>query len=178
MFDWRLACRLELHYAFSGSKMSEIERIVDQMDRAFSGDAWHGPPLLLLLEGVTAEAAAKHPVAGAHSIWEIANHVAAWNMIVRRRIAGEEVNVTPELDWPHVEETTPVDWRRTLDNLKDSRARLRSVVQALADERLREQVIGKDYPLYVMLHGLVQHDLYHAGQVAVLKKALAGAARP
>ena len=158
--------------------MGEIERIVDQMDRAFSGDAWHGPPLLHLLEDVTAEQAATHPVAGAHSIWEIANHVAAWNMIVRRRIAGENVNVTPELDWPQVEETSRVDWQLTLENLKHSRTRLRGVVQNLPDEKLREQVIGKDYPLYVMLHGLVQHDLYHAGQIAILKKALAGGTPP
>jgi len=57
--------------------MSEINRILDQMDRAFSGEAWHGPDLTLLLKGVSAEDASKHPVPGAHSIWELVNHIAA-----------------------------------------------------------------------------------------------------
>ena len=165
-------------YAFSRAKrVSEIQRIVDQMNRAFSGEAWPGPAVMKLLEGITAEDAAKYPAAGAHSIWELVNHIAAWNMIVRRRAAGEAVEVSPELDWPPVEETTEDDWHRTLENLKDSRARLRRVVELLADEKLGEIVPGKDHSLYVMLHGLIQHDLYHAGQIAVLKKALAGAAR-
>ncbi|MFY9751198.1 MAG: hypothetical protein WAJ92_01050, partial [Candidatus Acidiferrales bacterium] len=67
--------------------MSEIQRIVDQMDRAFSGDAWHGPALAQLLEGVTAEDASKHAVRGVHSIWEIVNHIASWNGIVMHRLA-------------------------------------------------------------------------------------------
>jgi uncharacterized damage-inducible protein DinB len=153
--------------------MSEIQRIVDQMDRGFSGDAWHGPPVMQVLEGVTADDAAKYPVDGAHSIWEIVNHIAAWNMIVRLRIEGETPEVTPELDWPPVSETTEQDWRSAVDNLTHSRIRLRRVVQSLHDEKLGEQVRGKDHTLYVMLHGVVQHDLYHAGQIAILKKALA-----
>lgn len=156
--------------------MTEVQRIIDQMDRAFAGNAWHGPPLMYLLDGVSADDAAARPIPNAHSIWEIVNHVAAWNMIVRRRAVGETVDVTPDLDWPPVEETTDVDWRRAIEQLKDSRARLRTVVESISDEKLPEKVHGQKYPLYGMLHGLVQHDLYHAGQIAVLKKALAGAA--
>lgn len=153
--------------------MSEIQRIVDQMDRGFSGDAWHGPPVMQVLEGVNADDAATYPVTGAHSIWEIVNHIAAWNMIVRLRIEGETPEVTPELDWPPVGETTEQDWRSAVENLTHSRLRLRRVVQSLGDEKLGQQVPGNNYALYVMLHGVVQHDLYHAGQIAILKKALA-----
>lgn len=143
------------------------------MDRGFSGDAWHGPPVMQVLEGVNADDAAKYPVTGAHSIWEIVNHIAAWNMIVRLRIEGETPEVTPELDWPPVGETTEQDWRSAVENLTHSRLRLRRVVQSLGDEKLGQQVPGNNYALYVMLHGVVQHDLYHAGQIAILKKALA-----
>jgi uncharacterized damage-inducible protein DinB len=158
--------------------MLEIHRILDQLDRAFAGEAWHGPDVLHLLDGVLADDAAKYPIPSAHSIWEIVNHIAAWNMIVRRRAAGESVDVTPELDWPPVEETTDADWQRSVEHLKDSHSRLRHVVESLADEKLREKVPAQDYSYYAMLHGLIQHDLYHAGQVAILKKALAGASRP
>ena len=75
--------------------MSEIARIVDQMDRAFNGNAWHGPSLESLLEGVTAEQASKHPIPSAHSIWELVNRVASWNSIVAHRAAGEESGCEP-----------------------------------------------------------------------------------
>ncbi|MFZ3217085.1 MAG: DinB family protein [Candidatus Acidiferrales bacterium] len=152
--------------------MTEINRILDQMDRAFAGDAWHGPPLESLLDGISAEDASLHPVRGAHSIWELVNHVAAWNSIVRRRAEGAKEEVTPELDWPPVWETTEVAWQRSRVHLRECRARLREVVQNLPPEKLDETVTGENYSCYVMLHGLVQHDLYHAGQIAMLKKAL------
>lgn len=157
--------------------MPETRRILDQLDRAFHGEAWHGPDLMQLLDGLSADDASKYPVPSAHSIWEIVNHIAAWNMIVRRRAAGESVDVTPELDWPPVEETTDSDWQRTVEHLKDSRARLRQIVESLPEEKLREKVPAQDYSHYGMLHGLIQHDIYHAGQIAILKKALAGAAQ-
>ena len=64
--------------------MKELERIKDQFQRAFNGQAWHGPSLLSLLAGVTAEQAAAHPVPGAHSIWELTLHIAAWESEIGR----------------------------------------------------------------------------------------------
>jgi uncharacterized damage-inducible protein DinB len=151
---------------------TEIRRILDQMDRAFSGDAWHGPPLLGLLEGVHAEDAAAHPVKGAHSIWELVQHIGAWNSIVHRRIEGQVVEVTPEQDWPHIWEVSEVEWTRALNNLKESRKRLRESVENLQDDGLGEPADKGGNSRYVLLHGIVQHDLYHAGQIAILKKAL------
>jgi uncharacterized damage-inducible protein DinB len=153
--------------------MSEINRILDQMDRAFSGEAWHGPDLMLLLKGVSAEDASKHPVPGAHSIWELVNHIAAWNTIVQQKSKGEPVNVTTELDWPPVWEVSEVSWKRSLATLAENSTRLRSYVKTVRDDQLDEKVQRENYSQYVLLHGSVQHDLYHAGQIAVLKKALA-----
>ena len=68
--------------------MSEVARILDQLDRAYSGEAWHGPSLLRLIEGVSAESASKHSIQGAHSIWELVNHIAAWNTIVQHELGG------------------------------------------------------------------------------------------
>jgi len=152
--------------------MSEINRIVDQMDRTFSGAAWHGPPLMQVLEGVSAENASKHSVHGAHSIWELVNHIAAWNTIVGHKLKDEEVEVTAERDWPPVWEADEIAWKRSLENLAENRARLRKLVQSFRDDKLDEIVARENYSRYVLLHGLVQHDLYHAGQIAILKKAL------
>ena len=158
--------------------MSEIDRILDQMDRAFSGDAWHGPPLKSLLDGLLAEDASRHPLEGAHSIWEIVQHITAWNTIVRRELVGEALSVTTEQDWPPVWEVSEAAWHRTVENLVDAHNRLREATKGLRDEQLDEKPIKRtDNSRYVMLHGIVQHDLYHAGQIAVLKKALGGARR-
>ena len=89
--------------------MSEINRILDQMDRAFSGEGWHGPDLTQLLNGISAEDASKHPVRNAHSIWKLVNHIAAWNTIVQQKSKGEPIEVTTEVDWPPVWE---VRWVR------------------------------------------------------------------
>jgi uncharacterized damage-inducible protein DinB len=153
--------------------MSEINRILDQMDRAFSGEAWHGPDLMLLLKGVSAEDASKHPVAGAHSIWELVNHIAAWNTIAQQKSKGEPIKVTAEMDWPPVWDASEVAWKRSLENLGDNRTRLRNYVKTVRDDQLDEMVKRENYSQYVLLQGLVQHDLYHAGKIAVLKRALA-----
>jgi len=152
--------------------MSEVARILDQLDRAYSGEAWHGPSLLRLIEGVSAESASKHSIQGAHSIWELVNHIAAWNTIVQHELGGEVVEISAERDWPPVWEASEVAWKRSLETLAESRRRLRKAVEALHDDQLDEKPVTRsDNSRYLMLHGLVQHDLYHAGQIAVLKKA-------
>lgn len=152
--------------------MSEVERILDQMDRAFAGEAWHGPNLTRLLEGVTAQEAVQHPIAGAHSIWELVNHIAAWNEIMRRELEGEALEINTEMDWPGVGEASEAAWKAALGKLRENRARIRKKVATLRDEQLDEKPAARtENTRYVMLHGLVQHDLYHAGQIAILKKA-------
>lgn len=152
--------------------MSEVNRILDQMDRAWDGDAWHGPTVKRVLDNVTADLASQHPIRSAHSIWEIVNHVGSWNRIVRHRLISDPIEPTPEVDWPPVWDNSGVAWKRTLESLDESRMLLRKSVEALKDDQLNVQLLGEGYTNYVMLHGLVQHDLYHAGQIALLKKAV------
>ena len=152
--------------------MTEIQRIADQLRRAYEGEAWHGPSLRELLSSVTAAQAARRPLPGAHTIWELVLHIAAWESIVRRRLGGEAVEATPEQDWPPVRDTSDAAWKKTLEELARSHLALRESVAALSDDQLRQKVAGQNYSIYGMLHGLIQHDLYHAGQIALLKKAL------
>lgn len=153
-----------------GPQIEEISRIADQLKRAFEGDAWHGPAVLEVLEGVNARAAAAKPVRGAHSIWEIVLHIAAWDGAIRRRMEGQALQLSDEQDFPPVRDTSDAAWRSALGNLKQRHAELIQVLLAMPDYRLTGQVPGKDYDFYHMLHGAVQHELYHAGQIALLKK--------
>jgi uncharacterized damage-inducible protein DinB len=153
-----------------GPQIDEKSRIADQLKRAFEGDAWHGPAVLEVLEDVNARAAASKPVAGAHSIWEIVLHIAAWDGAIRHRMDGQALQLSDEQNFPAVKDISDAAWRGALENLKQRHAELIQGVLAMPDHRLTSQVPGKDYDFYHMLHGAVQHELYHAGQIALLKK--------
>jgi uncharacterized damage-inducible protein DinB len=153
--------------------MSETARIADQLRRAFGGAAWHGDSLSKILRGVTARQAAAHPIKNAHSIWELVLHIAAWDGAVRRRLAGEAVSLSAGRNFPPVKDTSTAAWRRTLAHLKQVHDELVVAASAFPDSRLGEKVPGKkpDYhTFYYNLHGVVQHELYHTGQIALLKK--------
>lgn len=126
-----------------------------------------------VLAGVDAKRAVQRPLRAAHTIWEIVLHIAVWEDVARRRVSGEVIgDLPPEEDWPPVRDTSEAAWRKTLQELERGHQRLRQTIAGLADERLGETLAGKNYSVYVMLHGVVQHDLYHAGQIAILKRAL------
>lgn len=141
------------------------------MKRAYEGIAWHGPSVRELLNGVTAETAAARPLAGAHSIWEIVLHSAAWEAAVRRRLQGQPIELTPEEDWPAVTDTGEAAWQAALAALDAGDRQLREAISHLSDADLDKTVEGQPYTIYFMLHGVIQHDLYHAGQIGLLKKA-------
>ncbi len=157
--------------------MSELDRIIDQLQRAFDGDAWHGPSVIRVLAGVTTQQAVAHPIPPAHSIWQIVLHLISWKNEVRRRLGGADPAMPLEGDWPEVGRPDPTTWSATLARLRDAHAALVAAARKLSDERLGEMVGTKRDPAlgtgtyYVLLHGSVQHDIYHAGQIAVLKKA-------
>ena len=153
--------------------MNEMKRIVDLLDRAGDGDAWHGPPVDATLAGVTAAQAGARPLAGGHTIWELTLHIAVWDRVVKRRLGGERYEPSSAEDWPPVTTMSDAAWRRAVADVRVARAELRDALLAFDASRLDETVPGKSYSFYVMAHGIVQHDLYHAGQIAILRKARA-----
>lgn len=152
------------------SQNSEPALIAEQLRRAFEGDAWHGPALLELLEDVDAATAMAKPLPKAHSIWELVLHVAAWDGAACRRLAGEKCQPTGPANFPPVLKPTEGAWRKAVAHTRRMHDVLVRTVAALPEARLRERVPGKRYDFYFMLHGIAQHELYHAGQIALLKK--------
>jgi uncharacterized damage-inducible protein DinB len=150
--------------------MSEIQTIIDELKDIHDGDAWHGPSMKEILSGVTAEQAAAKPLANAHSIWELTLHVAAWEVVFMRRLAGLQVDEPEEGDFPAVTDASEDAWRRTLNRFDEGHRRLIEAVATLTGERLSEIVPGKDYTVEYMLRGILRHHVYHAGQIALLKK--------
>ncbi|AMV23717.1 DinB superfamily protein [Gemmata sp. SH-PL17] len=149
----------------------ERARVDDELRRAYDGDCWHGPPLLEVLQGITAQTAAvQHPQL-AHSIWALVNHLAAWIEVAARRITEWRAITEPDAgNFPPVTDTSGAAWAATLNDLDRRHQTLLSVVANLAPEKLDAVVPGKTYAVAVMLHGTSQHYAYHAGQIALLKK--------
>jgi len=153
------------------SFQTESLRIADQLRRAFYGDAWHGPALMELLEDVDAAMASAKPLHDVHSIWELVLHIAAWDGAGIVRLGGKVCQLTGTDNFPLVPKPTEAAWRKAVAETRRTHDKLVKTVAGLEDSRLRDRVPGKRYDFYHMLHGIAQHELYHAGQIAILKKA-------
>ena len=108
--------------------MTETERIADQLNRAFVGDAWHGPAVLEILKGVTAEQAKARPFAAAHSIWELALHIEAWTRACRRRLQGERAELSEAEDWPALIGSDKEAWEQTRQSIKQAHEELAAAI--------------------------------------------------
>jgi len=155
--------------------LPESERIADQLRRAFDGGAWHGPAVTELVEDVDATTAVARPIANVHSIWELLLHIAVWDNAGLVRFTGKKWQPTGTANFPVVpHKATEAAWRKAIADTKRIHEKLVKTVAALPESRLRDRVPGKRYDFYHMLHGIAQHELYHAGQIAILKKAAQG----
>lgn len=150
--------------------MSEINRIIGQLNAGFKGVAWHGPSVLEVLKGVTAEQAARWRIGDSHTCWEIVLHIVCWKDAARRRLLGERYIPTDEENFPSVIDTSDAAWKKALATLRKSHNQLVKVAEGLSDRRLDKPFPTQRATPYQILHGVVQHDIYHAGQIALIKK--------
>jgi uncharacterized damage-inducible protein DinB len=157
--------------------MGEREHILKELKQAHDGDPWHGSSRAAILADVTLYEATRHPDGGAHSIWDLVLHMRAWTGEVARRVREGNPGQPAEGDWPAVGATTETAWREAVNGLAMAHAEVTAAVRALPegklDERIggpRDAVLGSGVTYREMLHGLAQHDAYHSGQIALLKR--------
>jgi hypothetical protein len=158
--------------------LGPIDILADQWRRSCWTDAWHGSSLGALLRDVDARTAAARPIEGGHSIWEVVLHLIGWTDEVARRLQGHAPGQPQAGDWPSPPEPTTAGWQAALDALAEAQGRLEGVLVAFPADRLGERVGGeRDAPLGTgvsyegMLNGLLQHNAYHGGQIALLRRA-------
>ena len=153
--------------------MSEIERIAGLLEQTFEGSAYYGPSVLGALEGVTAEMALAKPRWRVHSIWELVVHLTAELNYAHDVIAGTAGPwVEGETTWPAVTETSGAAWQKAIEDLKKANRALVRAVKQLDDAILDEKPVRVRGPFYLMLHGTMQHNVYHAGQISLLSKQM------
>jgi hypothetical protein len=153
-------------------------KIADELERVMAGDAWFGDPVATILTGVSPAQARQRPLAGAHSIWEVVRHMTAWTEEVTQRLGGAPAGTPAIGDWPGPSGPDDEAWRRDVERLFEAHRTLMTAVSRLKPGALaaptndpRNRELGTGVSREVMLHGLAQHHAYHAGQIALLKRA-------
>jgi len=145
------------------------------LDEAFAGPSWHGPALYTALRGVTPKQAAWRPGRGRHSIWELVVHAAYWKHVVRQRLSGRRAERFPlrGTNW-FVRPSGDRTWHDDVRLLAEEHERLREVVKRLPARSMTRIVgHGRDTAAYT-IRGIAAHDLYHAGQIQLLKRLQRG----
>jgi uncharacterized damage-inducible protein DinB len=152
----------------------DLAILLDALDRAFDIRSWHGPGLRGLIRGLTARQASWRPAVGRHSIWELVLHTADWKYAVTRRLTGSPVGRFPRKpgNWP----STPAkpdarQWKDDVALLEDAHRRLRAAVATLDRRRLTRR-LGRGWTVAQTIEGIAAHDLYHAGQIGLIKRML------
>lgn len=151
----------------------ESIRIAAQLRHAFTGQPWHGPPLSELLADVTPEQACARPIAATHNIQELVLHIDVW---LRAALDAAHGIAMPKLyrtekDWQVVTEADASAWANATQRLFEGAEQFAHVIEEFPDERLEDIVPGREYDFYFLFHGIVQHSLYHAGQISLLRSA-------
>lgn len=159
--------------------MSEAASLASQVEKIHAGDPWYGDAIATVLEGVTPKDAAARPIRGAHTIWELVLHLTSWAKEVERRLASGVWREPEDGDWPTPPDDTSGNWRRSVEQLEAAHAALGQTVAGLSPAQLNQQIgierdraLGTGVTLRETIHGILQHDAYHLGQIALLKKAL------
>lgn len=148
--------------------MNEMQHILTTIKRTFHGAAWHGPAVKEVLKDITAEQALMR-LPNTHSIIELAGHMATWRVYVVRKLQGDGTfKVSDDTNFP-----AEKDWAKVLRDLDDSQAQLEQALDKFPEEKLHELVPHSAYKhsYYTILHGIVHHDLYHAGQIQLIAKS-------
>ena len=157
--------------------MSEIDRLSHLLREAIDGTPWHGPSLRSALDGIDVAAAAARPIAQAHSAWEIVLHLTGWTREVANRLEGKGPGPPALGDWPEIGPVDEGRWNAARDDLFSAHEELVAALGRFPESRLSDRIGGaRDAPLGTgvsyreMILGALQHDAYHSGQIALLKK--------
>lgn len=150
------------------------------LDQGFDRATWHGPTLGGSIRGLTVRETLWRPGPRRHNIWELVLHTAYWKYAVRRRLTGAAGGRFPRpgSNWPALPAgQTPAAWRRDVALLKTMHRDLRDTVAGLPLAQLRVKGGRKRWTHSEMIHGVAMHDLYHAGQIQLIKRLYAAGRR-
>jgi hypothetical protein len=156
----------------SAQRESPIATLLDIIDRSFDRQSWHGPNLRGSIRGLKHVQALWRPHPERHNIWEQVLHAAYWKYTVRRRILGEKRGSFALVgsNWFTPVETTAAAWRCDVQLLVETHQTLRAAIAAVPAYRLHKRLPGAKVTYFFLISGVAAHDIYHAGQIQLLKR--------
>jgi len=153
----------------------DIKQLLQMFDEAFDTKSWHGTNLSGSIRGIPASKAARRPRPGSHNIWEIVLHTAYWKYAVRRRLEGGKRGsfALRGSNWfPRKDSSDTLLWRKECALLVREHRLLRLVISRLSSGDLRKKPGGGKVSVGMMIRGIGAHDLYHAGQIQLIKRMI------
>jgi uncharacterized damage-inducible protein DinB len=152
--------------------MNDLDRVKDQFHRIFAGPAWHGASILAVLDDLAFPEPQYRLIPGTHTIGELVRHLLAWRTLLLQRLRGNDgYKVTDDLDWVEGP-ATQEEWLEDLERLRSTQREMMLLLGRFNPNLLDDQAPGSDASWHTLFHGLIQHDLYHLGQISLLKKAM------
>jgi uncharacterized damage-inducible protein DinB len=145
--------------------MQEIRNLSKLVQRVYSGKAWHGPSVMDVLKDVD-EISCQKKLGNSHSIVELVLHMVSWRTFVTKRLLGNTAfELTDDQNFP-----SETDWETALEKLEKSQSELVQAIETITAEQLQETVANRKYDFFVLLHGIIHHDIYHLGQIQLILK--------
>jgi len=149
---------------------SEVRRIRSLIKSCYDGPAWHGPAVLQTIKTINFEIIGKR-VNDSHNIIELVNHMASWKLFIIKKLDGDaDFDVVGPINFTKIDNPTAADWTAALERLQTIHDELMDKLKLTEDSILLEGVPGRSYNFFFLLTGIVNHSLYHLGQIKLLMK--------
>jgi uncharacterized damage-inducible protein DinB len=149
--------------------------LLQLIDEAYEKQTWHGPNLRASVRGLSAGQALWRPGPGRHNIWEIVVHAAYWKYTVRRRLLGEKRGSFPleGSNWfPRSDAANAKAWKDDLQLLDECHRSMRKAIASIPESKLNIKSPNSKYTNVAIIYGIANHDIYHAGQIRLLKRLM------
>lgn len=161
--------------------MTTSEKLSHELKNILSGDPWYGDSVYSIIERVIFEAAFEKPPDAAHNIAEIVLHMLAWTEEVLDRMSGKRASAPLRGDWPETGEPEEQKWQNYVNDLKLVNVNLLGVIESFPEDKWskpmndkREPALGTGVTYEELVNGLIQHHVYHSGQIAILNRIING----
>jgi uncharacterized damage-inducible protein DinB len=161
--------------------MTTSEKLSNELQKVLSGNPWYGNPVYQIIEQVSFEAAFEKTAGAAHTIAGIVLHMLAWTEEVMDRMNGMTAGVPSSGDWPPTGASDEQKWQNYVNDLKLVNVNLLGLIQNFPEEKWNEQVndernreLGNGVSYEELVSGLIQHHIYHSGQIAILNRIING----
>jgi hypothetical protein len=159
----------------AGTANPLVAMLLEITDQAFDRKSWHGTTLRGALRGLTPEEALWRPGPGRHNIWELTLHAAYWKYAVRRRLAGDAIGSFERKpsNWPEIPDPADASaWKRDVGFLESEHRKLRETIRSLRPADLSTRSPRGVWTYAEEIHGIAAHDLYHTGQIQLIKRLM------